>query len=472
MFRNRAASVFIGILIGLAAVVRAEDPADTLVQIKPLSISTKFDMGQIVQGYNTEGDDDFEGQFLQRLGVWFTQETTVGSRLSMKMGVGGVFWYAIPPFAGAPHTLLTKFGPGISQAQALYRFGNPAKPSAELQMGFFPYKYNPEASNLGEYLLRSGTYPGYLTTGGWNIINSAYYMVQGLRLGFPLFDGKLRNDFILPMEKDIPPMYDFSPTYVGTYTLSPAFQFGAGITFARYIPIHPSQESPRTISPSVLPYDTVRSNASRASLNDWILKAGDPRCGGDILGDGKYCADSADQYTLQGIKLMARVTFDPKPFFASSGLFAKEDLKLSVEAALLGVKNYPYYYENRLDRMPVTVGFNVPTFKILDLLSVQMEYTHSQFPNDINLLYQNQLPVWTLKNNDPNANDSAQGRINSGRINWSILARRAVVKGINLYAQVANDHLRTFDYNVQLSGQPVTTRMKDWYYLLRLEFGI
>jgi hypothetical protein len=101
-----------------------------------------------------------------------------------------------------------------------------------------------------------------------------------------------------------------------------------------------------------------------------------------------------------------------------------------------------------------------------------MEYTHSQFPNDINLLYQNQLPVWTLKNNDPNANDSAQGRINSGRINWSILARRAVVKGINLYAQVANDHLRTFDYNVQLSGQPVTTRMKDWYYLLRLEFGI
>lgn len=467
MFR-RLAACGLAYFLFAAAAARAQSGSDTAVLIKPLSISTKLDFGQIVKGYNTEGDDDFEGQFLQRTGVWFTQETSVGHHLSLKMGVGGVFWYAIPPFAGAPHTLLTKFGPGISQAQAVYRFGDPQSPSAELQMGFFPYKYNPEASNLGEYLLRSGTYPGYLATGGWNIINSAAYMVQGLRLGFPLFGGKLRNDFILPMERDIPPMYDLSPTYVATYTPTPAVQFGAGITFGRAIAIHPSQESPRTISAGVLPYDTIHGTKS---LNDWILKAGDPRCGADSLGDGTYCADTADQYTLQGIKLMARATFDPKVFL-SGARFAKDDLKISVEAALLGVKNYPYYYENVLDRMPVTVGFNVPTFGLLDLLSVQWEYVHAQFPDDINVLYQNQLPVWTLKENDPKSNDAAAGRIASSRTNWSILVRRAVMKGISVYAQIANDHLRTFDYNVQLSGQPVTTRKSDWYYLVRLELGI
>jgi len=150
----------------------------------------------------------------------------------------------------------------------------------------------------------------------------------------------------------------------------------------------------------------------------------------------------------------------------------KDDLKLSFEMALLGVKDYPFFYEKKIDRMPFLFGFNVPTGGLLDLLSLQVEYCHMRFPNDIYLLYQNQLPVWTLKNDDPSAVDSTAGRARSSRINWSVLAKRKVVKGINLYAQVANDHLRTFDYNIQLSGQPVTTRMKDWYYLLRLEFGI
>lgn len=29
-------------------------------------------------------------------------------------------------------------------------------------MGYFPYKFNPDATNLGEFLFRTGTYPLYL----------------------------------------------------------------------------------------------------------------------------------------------------------------------------------------------------------------------------------------------------------------------------------------------------------------------
>ena len=49
----------------------------------------------------------------------------------------------------------------------------------DLAVGYFPYKYNPEARNLGEYLFRSGTYPVYLT----NDYDFPLARVAGLRYG-------------------------------------------------------------------------------------------------------------------------------------------------------------------------------------------------------------------------------------------------------------------------------------------------
>src|SRR5690606_37566794 len=136
--------------------------------------------------------------------------------LTLTMGVGGVFWYALPINPSDFTTRQTQFGPGISQAQARYAFGDVQDPAAMLQMGFFPYKYNADAKNLGEYLMRSGTYPGYVVTGGWNMLNSAGYMVQGARLNVPLWDGKFQSDFILAMERDLPPLFGITPAYVAT----------------------------------------------------------------------------------------------------------------------------------------------------------------------------------------------------------------------------------------------------------------
>ena len=37
--------------------------------------------------------------------------------------------------------------------------------SLTVELGYYPFKYNPQSTNLGEYLFRSGTYPGWLVTG-------------------------------------------------------------------------------------------------------------------------------------------------------------------------------------------------------------------------------------------------------------------------------------------------------------------
>ena len=44
--------------------------------------------------------------------------------------------------------------------------------------------------------------------------------------------------------------------------------------------------------------------------------------------------------------------------------------------ALIGVKNYPGWYSERPEeRMPIMAGFNFPTFKILDVLSIEVGIT-------------------------------------------------------------------------------------------------
>jgi len=44
----------------------------------------------------------------------------------------------------------------LKESQGIYSFGDLDQPWLQLAAGYFPFKYNPQASNLGEYLYRSG----------------------------------------------------------------------------------------------------------------------------------------------------------------------------------------------------------------------------------------------------------------------------------------------------------------------------
>lgn len=421
------------------------------VVVKPMSTATYIDAGQIVHGWNEDLRQDFEMQFLSRTSVWLMQEGTINRRLDIKMGVGGVFWYVLPEQDGAPHTRLVKFGPGIRQAQLTYHFGDLDRPWLDIQAGYFPFKYNSDAANLGEYLLRSGTYPGFLVTGGWNIVNSAVYMAQGVNAAFNLWEGRLKVNLLLPMERDNPPMHSISPTFIASVKPVEAFEIGGGITWNHGIPVKPSKETPK-------------GNAAGIGSTTLVIKG--------ISGDSVIRATD-EYYTFKGFKAMGRASFDPKAFFASDR-FNPPDLKLFGEFAVLGLKDYPFYYDNIMNRIPMMFGINLPTFKLLDLLTVQGEFYDKKFKNNIEAVYEYQWPIWYVKDYDPlNIGDSATAvEVREDRWNWSVLARKDVTKGVKLWLQVANDHLRTFDYNTKPVKVPITTRPKDWYYLFRLEFGL
>jgi hypothetical protein len=326
-----------------------------------------------------------------------------------------------------------------------------------LQMGYFPYKYNADAKNLGEYLIRSGTYPNYLSTGGWNMLNSAAAMVQGVRANFSMWDGKFESDLLISMENQMPPMFSMTPAYVATVRPVPGVQMGAGIACNHCLSVKPSRESPKVATNMVI------TSASYDTVNSTYV----------------YTRDSSSYYTFQGIKLSANAAFDPKAYIPMDFL-GPQDLKVYGEIAVLGWKNYSYLYEDRTERMPVMVGVNLPAFKVLDVLSLEVEYYNNRHINSYYSQYRGSglpIPMFPGVEGQATLDEIAQYESDSKRDNWkwSVFAKKEIVKGIEIYAQAASDHIRPInaEAGAMPAMTPVTNRNgKDWYYIIRLQFGI
>jgi hypothetical protein len=502
MQRLLSKAVWMGMSLGLCL---AAPRADVKVVRSPLQIGTALDLGQLVKGVNmVDSVDPIHGLMIQRTGVYLNQVTTVDDKLEIRVGVGGLFFYGFPEIKTNAQSRSIRFGPGVGQAQGIYKFGDVENPSAKLQFGYFPYKYNPDAKNLGEFLFRSGAYPGYEVTGGWSIMNSALYMASGMRLNLNFLDGKLQADANLFLEHDLEPIYDLSPGLVLTYKPSPAFEAGIGAAFSHLLPVNPSKLNSKTYR----------------FLGDSLYR---------YVGDTLHSNGASEPYTFQGTKLMARASFNLGAIL-DNDFIGKEGLKFYTEAALLGVKNYPYFFEDRMARIPIVFGMNLPTFKFFDVLAVEFEYRKRDFPNSTKRVGDDNQSVWRIPDvlvldttyrslgapdkvkrvSNPNlyhpsmsqaeAAKAAQKYIDSydaasstgglgfngvlvdpaqtvasteGNLKWTVYVKKELITGVNAYLQVASDHMRGIRYESNtLDFEPLTQKPSEWYYLFRLEFGI
>jgi hypothetical protein len=421
----------------------------------PTAVGGAFDLGQIVQGtlYNstTAPTEKTENQVITRTGVYLTESGVYNDRLTIQLTIGGLFWFSLPE-SESFQTRRIQFGPGVGQAQGVYAFGeDPSKPVATLQFGLFPHKYG-ESVNLGEYLYRSGTYPGTLTSGGWSYINAASYMAQGIRVNVPMLDGKLNNDVTLYMERDLEPTNDLSPGYMLTYRPTDFFEVGAGVIWAHAISMNGKRLSPKNEN------SRYSKSTGRPTKNDTDTLS---LCAVDASANPDDCG----YYTFKGFKTAARASLDLGTLIGSD-MIAKGDFKLYSEIALLGVEDQPFYYEKKSERMPVMFGANFPTFGILDRLSAEAEYLKSRFPNDNSSVLQSQLPVPISNSADPFTFTP------KGNWKWTVYGKRHITDGLNIYLQAANDHLRHFNFAAIPGAVPATNDPSDWYYVLRLEFGI
>jgi hypothetical protein len=488
-----------------AAVSSPAEPVETRVTDRNISVGAFVDAGQVIRG--SMGNEDgssakrVENLFLNRDGIALTYSGTVNDKLHMKIGVGGLFWKAVPetPDAGSKRI---NFGPGISEASARYDFTD----RKNIKFGFFGYKYNPDAVNLGEYLLRSEAYPTVIQTGsmgGWVWMNSNEYKSMGAQFSWTSPSGTWRHDALIFSEFNQAPLFDFSPSYVVTGKPDRTLEIGLGISLHRWIPIEPSRTTPRGpnntyvevddfpaygfIDPFSSVYQPVSAGGELKEIKSRIPNltdsAGMPvvTVGVDAQGNTVYIRnDNGDtlrirksqRLTFKAVKVMGRASLDVGELMglpSSSGPF-----KVFGEVAVLGFENQPYYYEDIQERIPVMAGISVPTFGLLDLLTLQVEYLKNGYPDNNSQQFINTLPQPAFPGDNPAeyAARKAAGQYEDDDMKWSVYLKKTVVPGLEAYLQVANDHFRVQDFNAQPSFMPLTQRPSDWYYMLRLQWSL
>lgn len=446
----------------LLAAVLGSGPAQAQldgVDKNKLTIKGFVDFGHLVNGYNYYAPDDLGKDIgwlpLNRANVLAIQDFAAGN-FDASMGLSGLVWwpYGQGKSANISERVL-QVKPMVPVARARWKFGEPTGTNGSIQVGTFSYKYNPDAKNLGEYLYRSGTYPGMLFTGeGWLLMNRAGNYSHGALLSVAQMDGALKHNVSLFMETVFYPVGDFSPGYDASFT-SKWFDIGAGAVWNHGIAFRPSKLASKDPSNT---YMEIKGKTA-AGIDTVVKGRAD-----QITAPATPTDTSLTNWTIKGVKLMGRAALNLGQLLPEA-MRGPEDLRIFVEAALLGVKDYPLFYEKKSERIPIMFGVNLPTFKLLDVFSVQGEIYKSPY-SDGTKFVREALPIWQT-----GTVDSSKSKVDDFK--WSIYGKKAVNQTFSVYAQAASDHFRLTDAAFSSSNIPLTNSWNhDWYYLFRLEFNL
>ncbi len=413
---------------------------------------------------------------------WIFESATIDDRISLVFGLGATT-FSLPRDSGqfpGSSSYKHELFPAVAlvQASGSYAWGDFKNPMLQLTFGQMPYKYSPDAKDFGEYLFRSTPYPNTVLNSPFDLVNAAQASILGGILGANFAGGNWKNDFLFTSATSSFPLYDFSLAYVTRYKISPIFELGAGVNFFRLIPVQPEVT---TYKGDALNAYFTAANGKKYSTNSQYYTG---LASDSLIADSVYQAivsktalptgvSDVNYYTLKGQMLMARFSIDFKPVLGD-----KVDLKLYGEWSMLGVQNYPVFYDKPADRMPVMMGLNVPTWGLLDMLNVEAEYWKNPYLNSTFAMSYGGLGT-------PNLNSTSYTDIGLTSINdvvkdddfkWSVSATKSFGKSFSITAKAARDHLQVMqEMQAGFPGKSygdVMSGKKSWYYVLRMQVAI
>ncbi len=323
-------------------------------------------------------------------------------------------------------------------------FQNPIINSLKFESGLVPYTINPQVKTLGNYLFRSTIHPPSVQ----NKMDYPWADLLGGIAGVGLFNNKVTFEAIIASEYIYVPLYDFTPAFTLNYQPNEVIDIGGAIAFNHAIQV---------------------SSASSAYITDSIGKK------------------------WQGTKLDFRAIFDPKPLFGGMPNIEKDQFKIYAELAFLGLEDRLEVDTNNLSelrttdpdsaelkklvfppnsilhRMPFMIGINLPTWKIFDLLSIELEWFYSPYAND-----------WFGKFSWGGISEARQpswlsqwdNYINKDNFKWAINIRKSLYN-FEIRSFFGSDHTIYKYVNQQIGNfEQTMKRPKDWHWFAELRYNL
>jgi hypothetical protein len=420
---------------------------DQDVTITPIGYGS-LEVGQIGKGYFKQPSNlttnQIEHVWQQRAFCDLGFKALLQQRLEIEVTGEGLIAYSTPQIGNLPTTMQFRQFFYIKSANAQYPFGNREDPYLLLQLGYFPFKYNPDTRNLGEYLFRTNTYPLVI----YSDFDYPQADLLGVRVHVQLFDKKLTNDLLLHSETRGVPEQLWSVSDIVGSELFGIFSLGAGVSLAHYLDVY----------------------QGKGYLTQWADRYyGDPR---------KLAADEQRPYidTIIGsdtsyfdwkaIKTMVRFSIDPKKLIPLE-IFGKNDLKLYAEGDIIGLKNYVRYYRHIEDRTLAIAGFNLPGFNIIDLISIEGEYCANRLYAYSDERYFSSVPV-------PLPITYSSINLSRNPWRWSVYMKKTLLNDhVGIIAQVARDHKKiNFNYfdKTYMSFIETLPDGDNWWWTFKTEF--
>ena len=423
----------------------SSSPANSITY-KPMGYGD-VEVGQIASGYYRRATIPLEQiahVWQERALAWMGFDARIKERLDIKLALGGAIAYSTPQLASEPQTIQTRQLFFVKMANAAYSFGNWENLALQAQIGYFPYKYNPDARNLGEILFRSNAYPLLIYSDFdypmADILGGRFNLQYKIPDRFINFE----NDLLLHSETYTVPVQNWTLSDVFSVNCLKALTIGLGASYQGILSVYQGQYGTQWTD---LYFNTKK--------NPYYLK--------DSTG-----ADSA-LFDWKALKIMGRLSFDFKKFIPAN-IFGKNDLILYSETDIIGTRNYPQYYTNMKDRIFYMVGFNLPGFKVIDVINTEFEYcrdTTAFSDEGMSAGYQPLIFPVPL-------NAASTTQIKRNPLRWSVYIKKSVLDGhMSFILQCARDHKKLNFYyflRSRMSFMETLPATSDWWWTFKTEF--
>jgi hypothetical protein len=391
---------------------------------KDLSVAGYVDGGRFYLA-----EKSISGEIMSRMGAKWIIDKKIDDNWSVMANLHWLFWRNQATDIKAFHIAGLKFDADL-QGKITYASG-----AHRVQGGLYEFKYNPDSKNLGEYLLRSEAYPTILESSqGKDFMAHSSSRVAGVE--YDLDFGAFRQTALLYAEQYNIPMNDISAAYLAAVGSQKA-ELGFGVAYHRFLSLG-EKINTSLIAPEQVAY------IEQQGLETKAIK----------------------------LSLHGRLDF-------GAILEMEDNFKLYGEVALLGLKNDTLYYKNMNQRMPKMMGLDIPTGKILNTLSVEVEYLANPYYGRKylakNLGGSNFSPLPYIDNYSA----LALPEYDRDDWKWSVFAHKALNSWVDLKVRLANDHLRLRNWDGDYEGGEPLTKVSgdqwyllkgDWYLMARIEF--